>query len=103
MSSMLILDMYKIILAPLSTEKTNRMSDKHNRLAFKVATWANKVQIKDAIEKLFSVNVTEVATSNVRGKKRIFKQRQGKRSDWKKAIVRLQSGQDINIADFINK
>ena len=57
MSSM-ILDMYKIILAPLSTEKTNMMSDKYNRLAFKVATWANKVQIQQAIEKLFNVSKT---------------------------------------------
>ena len=103
MSSMVLLDIYKIILAPLSTEKTNKMSDSYNRLAFKVATWANKMQIKEAIEKLFNVNVKQVATINVRGKKRIFKQRHGKKSDWKKAIVKLQSGQDINIADFIKK
>lgn len=100
MSSM-ILDMYKVILAPLNTEKTNKMSDRYNRLVFKVATWANKMQIKQAVEKLFNVNVQQVSTINVLGKTRVFKQRQGKKSDWKKAIVRLESGQDINIADFI--
>lgn len=95
------LDLYKVVLAPLNTEKTNKMSDRYNRLAFKVATWANKVQIKQAIEKLFNVNVLQVATINMFGKSRTFKQRQGKKSDWKKAIVKLQHGQDINIAEFI--
>lgn len=96
-------DLYKVILAPLSTEKTDKMSDKYNRLTFKVATWANKVQIKHAIEKLFSVNVEQVATINMQGKTRNFKQRKGKKSDWKKAVVKLSSGQDINIAEYIKQ
>ncbi len=95
------LEMYKVILAPLNTEKTNKMSDRYNRLSFRVATWANKVQIKQAVEGLFNVNVKTVSTINVLGKSRTFKQRQGKKSDWKKAVVRLQSGQDINIVNFI--
>lgn len=98
-----ISEMYKVILAPLTTEKTNKMSDKYNRLAFKVARWSNKVQIKNAIEGLFKVKVEQVATINVYGKTKMFKQRIGKKSDWKKAIVRIQKGQDIKILEFINQ
>lgn len=101
--SAVISEMYKVILAPLTTEKTNKMSDKYNRLVFKVATWANKVQIKNAIEGLFKVKVEQVATINVYGKTKMFKQRKGKKSDWKKAIVRIQKGQDIKILEFINQ
>lgn len=92
---------YKILLKPLSTEKTNKMADRYNRLAFKVATWANKMQIKEAVEKLFNVNVEQVNIINMYGKTRTFKQRIGKRSDWKKAIIKLPLGQDIKIAEFI--
>ncbi|MGI9214443.1 MAG: 50S ribosomal protein L23 [Gammaproteobacteria bacterium] len=101
--SAVISEMYKVILAPLTTEKTNKMSDKYNRLVFKVATWANKVQIKNAIEGLFKVKVEQVATINMYGKTKMFKQRIGKKSDWKKAIVRIQKGQDIKILEFINQ
>lgn len=99
----IISEIYKIILAPISTEKTNKMADKCNRLSFKVATWANKLQIQNAIEKLFAVKVEQVSTINCKGKTRNFRQRKGKKSDWKKAIVKLQSGQDINIAKYINQ
>lgn len=96
-------EMYKVIVAPLSTEKANNMSDRDNRLVFKVATWANKAQIKTAVENIFSVKVLEVATLNVKGKLKKFKQQQHKKSDWKKAVVKLQSGQDIRIAEYVNQ
>ncbi len=99
--SLVAIDLYKILLKPISTEKTNKMADRYNRISFKVATWANKMQIKQAVEKLFNVNVKQISTVNIYGKSRTFKQRRGKKSDWKKAIVRLQSGQDINITEFI--
>ena len=92
---------YKILLKPLSTEKTNKMADRYNRIAFKVATWANKMQVKQAVEKLFNVSVQQVNIINMYGKTRTFKQRLGKRSDWKKAIIKLPLGQDIKIAEFI--
>ena len=94
-------EIYKILLKPLSTEKSNRMADKYNRVSFKVATWANKAQIKQVVEQLFNVNVQQVNIVNVIGKIKSFKQQKGKRSDWKKASVRLQPGQDIKIAEFI--
>ena len=96
-----LLEIYKTILAPLTTEKTNKMTDKHNRFSFKVATWANKMQIKRAIEQIFKVNVLQVAVINVRGKMKKFRQQQGKKSNWKKAIIKLQAGQDISITDFV--
>jgi large subunit ribosomal protein L23 len=99
--SIVTADLYKILLKPLNTEKTNKMADRYNRIAFKVATWANKMQIKQAVEKLFNVNVQQVNTINMYGKSRTFKQRHGKKSDWKKATVRLLAGQDIKIAEFI--
>ena len=95
------LDIYKILLKPLSTEKANKNADRYNRLAFKVATWSNKMQIKQAVEKLFNVKVEQVTTTNVSGKVKLFKQRRGKKSDWTKAIVKIQKGQDINITEFI--
>jgi large subunit ribosomal protein L23 len=96
-----LLEIYKVILSPLNTEKTNKMTDRYNRFSFKVATWANKMQIKQAVESIFKVNVLQVAVVNVRGKMKMFKQQQGKKSNWKKAVVKLESGQDINITDFI--
>lgn len=97
----LVTEIYKILLKPLSTEKSNKMADKDNRVSFKVATWANKAQVKQAVEQLFNVNVKQVNIINVIGKIKSFKQQKGKRSDWKKASIRLQPGQDIKIAEFI--
>lgn len=94
-------EIYKVILAPLLTEKTNHMSDRYNKLVFKVAHWANKVQIKNAIESLFNVKVEKVATLNISGKVKIFKQRKYKKSNWKKAIVMLPKGQDIKVLEFV--
>ena len=97
----LAIDLYKVLLKPLTTEKNNQMADRYNRVVFKVATWANKVQIKQAVEKVFNVSVKHVNVINVFGKIKSFKQRRGKKSDWKKAIIKLQTGQDIKIAEFI--
>ena len=57
-------------------------------------------QIKQAVEKLFNVVVDAVRVTNVKGKHKRFKQVSGKRSDWKKASISLQTGHDINVAEF---
>lgn len=88
----------KIILSPVVSEKSSRGADESNQYTFKVLKDANKPEIKAAVEKMFEVKVDSVTTSNVRGKIKRFGQRTGKRSDWKKATVRLQDGQEI---DFI--
>lgn len=89
--------LYTIILGSHTTEKAVSVPD---QVAFRVARNATKTELKEAIEKLFSVNVESVRMVNVMGKTRQFRQRQGERSDWKKAYVRLSKGQTINLEAF---
>ena len=88
--------LYKVLLAPRVTEKSTRMAEIGNQYVFKVTTDSNKKEIKDAVEKLFEVNVKSVRIVNVKGKRKTFKLRAGKRNDWKKAYVRVQEGQVID-------
>ncbi|MDB5380235.1 MAG: ribosomal protein [Rubritepida sp.] len=88
--------MYQCILSPLVTEKATLMSEV-GQYAFRVAIDASKPEIKQAVEGLFGVNVLAVNTLLVKGKTKRFKGRPGKRSDWKKAMVRLVEGQSIDL------
>ena len=88
--------LYKILLAPRVTEKTTMIGDQSNQYVFKVAPDANKSEIKDAVETLFEVNVESVRTVNVKGKSKMFKQRKGRRANWKKAYVRVQEDQTLD-------
>jgi large subunit ribosomal protein L23 len=88
----------QIIVAPLVTEKSHRLADKHKTVVFKVKTKATKFQIQEAVEKLFDVKVAKVATVLIKGKIKNFAGRSGKRSDVKKAYVTLKEGFDINFA-----
>lgn len=90
--------LYQVILAPHISEKTAMDAEMRGRHTFKVATDATKLEIRKAVEKLFSVDVRSVQIVNVTGKTKKFGQVEGKRSDWKKAIVKLAEGQDI---DFV--
>ena len=74
------------------------MADKHRQFVFKVAKDATKIEVKQAIEQLFKVEVASVQICNVQGKKKIFKRRPGRRAHWKKAYVVLKEGFDINFA-----
>lgn len=87
-----------IIDSPLVSEKTAMAADASNQFTFRVRTDANKLEIKKAVELVFDVNVEQVRVINVKGKKKRFGQIMGKRKDWRKAIVRLQDGQDIDFA-----
>lgn len=95
-----ITQLYHVIEAPHTTEKSVRVSEKHRQIVFKVSQEANKFEIKEAVEKLFSVKVRAVQVVNIKGKKKNFKQREGQRSDSRKAYVSLEEGHDINIANF---
>ena len=86
----------KLILEPRITEKSTLLSDKYNQFVFKVATSATKPEIKKAVELLFEVEVESVQVTNVKGKSKRFSQIQGRRSDWKKAYVKLKPGFDID-------
>jgi len=88
--------LYEVLLSPRMTEKSTMLGESSNQYVFKVTTDSNKKEIKDAVEKLFEVNVESVRIVNVKGKSKMFKFRAGKRSDWKKAYVRVQEGQVID-------
>jgi large subunit ribosomal protein L23 len=88
--------LYNVLSAPKVTEKSTLCNEKGNQIVFKVAKWANKLQIKAAVEKLFSVEVVSVQTMNIKGKNKRFGQTMGHRNDWKKAIVRLKEGQTVD-------
>ncbi len=88
--------LYQVILAPHVSEKTATAAEMEGRHTFRVANDASKLEVRKAVEKLFSVDVRGVQIVNVRGKTKRFGSSEGKRSDWKKAIVRLAEGQDID-------
>ena len=88
--------LYQVLLTPRVTEKSTRVSADANQYVFRVIPDANKHEVRDAVEKLFDVNVESVRIVNVKGKNKSFRMRPGKRSDWKKAYVRLQEGQVID-------
>ncbi|MFT5139235.1 MAG: large subunit ribosomal protein L23 [Lysobacterales bacterium] len=88
--------LYKVLLAPRVTEKTARLGDESNQYVFRVASDANKTEIRAAVEALFEVNVEAVRVVVVKGKSKTFKTRPGKRSNWKKAYVRVQEGQTLD-------
>jgi large subunit ribosomal protein L23 len=88
--------LYGVILAPVITEKAT-MGSQHNQVTFKVRLDATKPEIRAAVEGLFNVKVRAVNTVNVKGKLKAFRGRIGRRSDWKKAIVRLAEGQTIDV------
>ena len=89
---------YKVILGAHISEKTATIADESNQFAFKVAKDATAPEIKEAVEKLYEVNVENVTVMNVKGKvKRSFRGVSRKPS-WKKAYVRLAAGQDIDFS-----
>ncbi len=88
--------LYKVLLSPHISEKTALAAELSERHTFKVATDASKFEVRRAVEQLFDVQVTSVQIQNVKGKVKRFGATTGKRSDWKKAIVRLADGQDID-------
>ena len=89
--------LYNVIRAPRVSEKTARLQETSNQYVFEVATTATKGDIKIAVEKLFDVKVESVNVLNVKGKAKAFKNRMGRRADWRKAYVKLAEGQSIDV------
>jgi large subunit ribosomal protein L23 len=85
-----------VLLAPHVSEKSTDVSDRHNQFVFRVRTDSTKSEIRQAVQLLFEVEVTDVQVVNVRGKAKRFGQRMGRRNNWKKAYVTLAAGQDID-------
>ena len=88
----------KVILAPVISEKSTRIADKHNQVAFRVLRDATKAEIGAAVANLFKVEVTGVQVLNVKGKIKRSGRITGRRDHWKKAYVTLKPGQDIDFA-----
>jgi large subunit ribosomal protein L23 len=90
------MNIYSVIKKPHVTEKTSLGSDSTNTVSLVVDKDANKIEIKQAVETLFKVQVSDVRTVNVAGKIKRFGKTTAKRSNWKKAYVTLQEGQSID-------
>ena len=87
----------QIIKRPLITEKSTRQKQAGNQIAFVVDPQANKIEIRQAVEKLFKVKVKAVHTLNLSGKRKQMRRFFGWQSDWKKAIVTLKDGESIPV------
>ncbi|MCK5829171.1 MAG: 50S ribosomal protein L23 [Methylococcales bacterium] len=87
-----------VLLSPVVSEKSTIAAEESNRFVFKVQKVATKLEIKKAVEMMFDVEVDSVQVLNVKGKVKRFGRSLGKRSDWKKAYVRLKAGHDIDFA-----
>ena len=87
---------YQVLLSPLVSEKSTVAAEENNVVAFEVARTATKDQIRRAVEGLFGVKVSRVTTANVKGKVKRFGRSFGRRSNWKKAYVKLAEGQEID-------
>ncbi|HCG73091.1 MAG: large subunit ribosomal protein L23 [Nitrospinales bacterium] len=95
------MDMYKIVKKPLVTEKGTVMLSEGNRVTFKVHLDANKIEIREAVQKIFSVTVLQVNTQVVRGKRKRFGKAMGQTKSWKKAMVQLKEGDKIEIFEGV--
>ena len=94
-------DMYQIIKRPIITEKSTLQKEFTNKLAFEVDPKANKIEIKQSVEKLFNVKVLNVRSLKVKGKKKRMGRWEGRSKSWKKAIVTLRPGDHIEFFEGV--
>ncbi len=85
-----------ILLAPIVSEKSSRIADESRQYVFRVMKDASKPEVRKAVELMFDVKVDSVQISNMRGKVKAHGRSVGRRSDWKKAYVKLSEGHDID-------
>lgn len=90
-------DYHDIIVKPLLTEKSTLMRETQNKVAFEVRKDANKIEIKKAIEEILKVKVDSVNVLRIEGKKKRLGRFEGRKNDWKKAIVTLKPGEKLNL------
>ena len=98
---MVMNNLYNTVIAPIITEKATKISEK-NQYVFKVKIDSNKKEIKKAIEQLFKVKIKKIKTIKIKGKNKTFKGTKGKRSDYKKAIVCLNKGENLDYSGGVN-
>jgi large subunit ribosomal protein L23 len=92
-------DPRSVLLRPLMTEKSMQQKDDLNKVAFEVAPDANKVEIRQAVEKVFNVKVADVRTASYEGKWKRLGRFEGQRTAWKKAVVTLRPGHKIEFVE----
>ena len=95
------MDLYQVINKPLVTEKGTTMLSDGNWVTFKVHMDSNKIQIREAVQKIFSVSVLKVNTQIVRGRRKRFGKTMGHTKAWKKAMVQLKEGDKIEIFEGV--
>lgn len=88
-------DLRQVLKRPLITEKSTVAKELSNQLVFEVDTAANKVEIRQAVEKIFNVKVLKVNTISYEGKKKRMGRQMGRRNHWKKAYVTLAPGHTV--------
>ena len=88
--------LHRIVVEPRISEKATRIADANRQFVFKVLRDATKPEIKEAVEKLFKVEVESVQVLNVKSKRRTFRRTAGTRPGWKKAFVKLKPGHDLD-------
>lgn len=93
-------DYYDIIRRPIITEKATAVTEL-GKFSFEVAPSANKIKVKKAVEAIFNVHVEQVNISNLKGKRKMFKGREGVRKGQKKAVVTLKQGQTIDFTSGV--
>ena len=86
----------KVLLGPVISEKATMVADKNEQVVFQVAREANKLDVKQAVELLFKVQVDSVQIVNQKGKPKRYGRFEGRRDHIKKAYVNLKPGQEIN-------
>ncbi|KPK99909.1 MAG: 50S ribosomal protein L23 [candidate division Zixibacteria bacterium SM23_73_3] len=94
-------DSRKIIKMPLVSEKSTNLRADQNKYVFRVDKKANKMDIKKAVEELFKVKVEDVTTMMMYGKPKRLGRFEGRRPDWKKAIVKLKKGETIELFEAV--
>ena len=95
------MDIYQVVKEPHLAEKATRQKEAANQVTFKVDRRANKIEIRQAVETLFKTKVLEVRTMRVAGKQRRIGRNVGKRPDWKKAVVKLAPGENIEFFEGV--
>jgi len=94
------INLYDTIISPLVTEKSTNLSTQ-NKVVFKVADTADKNNIKRSIEKIFKVNVTKINIINKKTRTKVTRGKKVKVSGYKKAIITLKKGQNIDLTTGI--
>lgn len=94
-------NLYQVLIRPIITEKSTQNKDKHNQVAFAVHPDANKIEVRQAVEKLLHKKVEKVQVLVVPGKKKRVGRNQGKRPNWKKAVVTLREGEHLEFFEGV--